>query len=94
MNRHPFCENLRASKTGSKLGWMGQSNRSDIGARVLVRYGGRVQAQAGLSQASFYSCNDPPLHYGLGTFNSVDIEVFWPNGLLQGGRGESIGDPG
>ena len=60
-----------------------KSNRSAIGARVLVRYGGKVQAQAVLSQASFYSCNDPRLHYGLGTFNSVDIEVFWPNGLHE-----------
>jgi enediyne biosynthesis protein E4 len=60
-----------------------KSNRSAIGASVLVRYGGRVQAQAVLSQASFYSSNDPRLHYGLGTFNSVDIEVFWPNGLHE-----------
>jgi enediyne biosynthesis protein E4 len=60
-----------------------KSNRSAIGARVLVRYGGKVQAQSVLSQSSFYSCNDPRLHYGLGTFNSVDIEVFWPNGLHE-----------
>jgi hypothetical protein len=39
-----------------------KSNRSAIGARVLVRYGGKVQAQAVLSQSSFYSCNDPRLH--------------------------------
>ena len=38
-----------------------KSNRSAIGARVLVRYGGKVQVQAVLSQASFYSCNDPRL---------------------------------
>jgi hypothetical protein len=36
-----------------------------------------------LSQASFYSCNDPRLHFGLGSFNSADIEVFWPNGLHE-----------
>ena len=30
------------------------SNRSAIGARVLVRYGGRTQAQAVVSQSSFY----------------------------------------
>ena len=78
-----------------------KSNRSAIGARVLVRYGGKVQAQAVLSQSSFYSCNDPRLHFGLGSFAKVDIEIFWPNGLhentsqfpanqlvtFQGGRG-------
>ena len=60
-----------------------KSNRSAIGARVLAHYGGKVQAQAALSQSSFYSCNDTRLHFGLGTFGSVDIEVFWPNGLHE-----------
>jgi enediyne biosynthesis protein E4 len=60
-----------------------KSNRSAIGARVLVRYGGKVQAQAVVSQSSFYSCNDPRLHFGLGTFTTADIEVFWPNGLRE-----------
>ena len=41
---------------------------------MLVRYGGKVQAQAVLSQSSFYSCNDPRLHFGLGSSNKADIE--------------------
>ena len=60
-----------------------KSNRSAIGARVLVHYGGKVQAQAVLSQSSFYSCNDPRLHFGLGASGNVDIDVFWPNGLHE-----------
>jgi hypothetical protein len=60
-----------------------KSNRSAIGARVLVRYGLKTQAQAVLSQSSFYSSNDPRLHFGLGTFASADVEVFWPNGLHE-----------
>lgn len=64
-----------------------KSNRSAIGARVLVHYGGKVQAQAMLSQSSFYSCNDPRLHFGLGTNTSADIEVFWPNGLHEQHKG-------
>ena len=66
-----------------------KSNRSAIGARVLVRYAGKVQAQAVLSQSSFYSCNDPRLHFGLGAATSADIEVFWPNGLHETLRGIS-----
>ena len=27
--------------------------------------------------------NDPRLHFGLGTFATVDIEIFWPNGLHE-----------
>jgi hypothetical protein len=60
-----------------------KSNRSAIGARVVVHYGGKTQAQAVLSQSSFYSCNDCRLHFGLGTAAFADIEVFWPNGLHE-----------
>jgi hypothetical protein len=60
-----------------------KSNRSAIGARVLVRYGGKVQAQAVVSQSSFYSSNDPRLHFGLGAYRTADIEVHWPNGVLE-----------
>jgi hypothetical protein len=57
-----------------------RSNRSAIGALVLVRYGGKVQAQGVLSQASYVSSNDPRLHFGLGLETKADIEVHWPNG--------------
>jgi hypothetical protein len=60
-----------------------KSNRSAIGARVLVRYAGKVQAQAVVSQSSFYSSNDPRLHFGLGASRTADIEVYWPNGVLE-----------
>jgi hypothetical protein len=86
MNEPP---SLLRNDLGGKQNWIKvrlegvKSNRSAIGARVLVRYGGKVQAQVVLSQSSFYSCNDPRLHFGLGTFDSVDIEVYWPNGLHE-----------
>src|SRR5438309_5978443 len=60
-----------------------KSNRSAIGARVLVHYSAGVQAQAVVSQASFYSCNDPRLHFGLGNSPTVEVEVFWPSGLHE-----------
>jgi hypothetical protein len=60
-----------------------KSNRSAIGARVVVHYGTRVQAQAVLSQSSYYSCNDPRLHFGLGTSLEALADVFWPNGLHE-----------
>ena len=56
------------------------SNRSAIGARVLVRAGGRTTAQAVVSQSSFYSANDPRLHFGLGPNRTADVDVVWPNG--------------
>jgi hypothetical protein len=60
-----------------------KSNRSAIGARVLVHYGGMTQAQAVMSQASYMSANDPRLHFGLGTATTADIEVIWPTGVVE-----------
>jgi hypothetical protein len=57
-----------------------KSNRSAIGARVTAHYGGKIQAQEVLSQASFYSANDRRLHFGLGAASKADLEVRWPNG--------------
>jgi enediyne biosynthesis protein E4 len=60
-----------------------KSNRSAIGTRVLARYGRRMQAQEVLSQSSFYSANDPRLHFGLGAENSANLEIRWPSGLRE-----------
>jgi hypothetical protein len=60
-----------------------KSNRSAIGASVLVRYAGKVQAQAVLSQSSYVSSNDPRLHFGLGAATAADIEVHWPLGAVE-----------
>lgn len=60
-----------------------KSNRSAIGATVLARYGGKVQIQEVMSQASYVSSNDPRLHFGLGAETSADIEVRWPSGLVE-----------
>ncbi len=67
-----------------KVGLEGtKSNRSAIGARVLVRYGGKVQAQELMSQTSYCSSNDPRLHFGLGATATADVEVHWPSGLVE-----------
>ena len=55
-----------------------KSNRSAIGARVLVRYGSRTQCKEVLSQSSYLSSNDPRLHFGLGSVTEADIAIRWP----------------
>ena len=40
----------------------------DRGRGSWLHYGSKVQAQAVVSQSSYYSCNDPRLHFGLGVF--------------------------
>ncbi len=59
------------------------SNRSAIGARVTARYGGKVQAREVLSQSSFYSVDDPRLHFGLGAAEKADLEIRWPSGGVE-----------
>jgi enediyne biosynthesis protein E4 len=68
-----------------------KSNRSAIGARVVVRYGGKVQVQEVVSGCSFLSSNDPRLHFGLGTATTADIEVRWPSGLVEHVRSAAAG---
>jgi enediyne biosynthesis protein E4 len=63
-----------------------KSNRSAIGARVLLRYGAKQQAQEVLSQSSYYSANDPRLHFGLGLEKFADLEVRWPSGSIEKSR--------
>ena len=50
---------------------------------MLMRYGGKVQAQELMSQSSYCSVNDPRLHFGLGSATSADVEVRWPSGLVE-----------
>jgi hypothetical protein len=64
-----------------------KSNRGAIGARVICHYGGKKQAQEVASQSSFFSSNDPRLHFGLGPAKTADLEVRWPSGLVQGFEG-------
>jgi hypothetical protein len=60
-----------------------KSNRSAIGARVTVRSERRIQVQEVMSQSSYVSANDPRLHFGLGSADSVELEVRWPMGTAE-----------
>ncbi len=59
------------------------SNSSAIGARVICSYGPRRQVQEVMSQSSYYSCNDPRLHFGLGDHASASLRIRWPSGVSQ-----------
>src|SRR5229473_8578582 len=54
-----------------------KSNRSAIGARVVVKVGEVMQTQELFSQSSFLSCNDFRLHFGLGSAIKAEIRVRW-----------------
>jgi hypothetical protein len=61
-----------------------RSNRAGIGATVVVEAGGRRQARAIVSQASYYSHDDLRAHFGLGSAARADrVEVRWPSGQVD-----------
>jgi enediyne biosynthesis protein E4 len=89
MNEPPSLlrNDLKVKQNWLKVQLQGvKSNRSAIGARVVAHYGGKTQAQALVSQSSYYSCNDPRLHFGLGAAMEVDLDIHWPSGLHESYR--------
>jgi hypothetical protein len=57
------------------------SNRDGIGARVVVRAGGRTWTREVRTTYGLFSSHDPRLHFGLGAVERVDaVEVLWPSG--------------
>ena len=61
-----------------------RSNRSGLGARIRVTAGGRTQFDDVRSGGSYYSQNDPRIHFGLGMSQKVEsIEVLWPSGTID-----------
>lgn len=61
-----------------------RSNRSAIGARVILETAGHRQMREVASGGSFYSQNDLGLHFGLGKATVIDrLEVRWPSGTTQ-----------
>jgi enediyne biosynthesis protein E4 len=57
-----------------------RSNRDGVGARVVVKAGGRQWLATRNGGGSFESASDPRLHLGLGSAERVDeLEVHWPS---------------
>lgn len=60
-----------------------RGNGSGVGARVSLRVGGRAQIREVKAGASFASCNDPRVHFGLGSATQVEeLIVRWPSGRI------------
>jgi hypothetical protein len=88
MNRNEPPSLLRNDVTGEnhwlKIKLVGvKSNRSAIGARVLVAYDKKRQAQEVLAQSSYLSVDDRRLHFGLGNALKANVEIRWPNGSKE-----------
>jgi hypothetical protein len=61
-----------------------RSNRSAIGAEVVVDYGGRTQRRVVDGGMGFASQNDRRPHFGLGRVERVErVVIHWPSGETQ-----------
>jgi len=60
------------------------SNRSAIGAEVVLESGDLTQRRVVDGGSGFASQNDRRLHFGLGTREWVDrLIIYWPSGIRQ-----------
>jgi len=60
------------------------ANSAGIGAKVIVRAGGKTQLVEQMPTRGFESSVDPRLHFGLGSAKSVDsVTVIWPDRRFQ-----------
>ena len=58
------------------------SNRSAIGAKVVVRVGALIQAKV-VSAGNGQSQDSLPLEFGLGSVTSASVIIAWPSGKVQ-----------
>jgi hypothetical protein len=61
-----------------------KSNRSAIGARVIVHTSSAMQMAEVAGGGSYLSCNDQRLHFGLGSDSTIArVEIQWPSGAKE-----------
>jgi hypothetical protein len=66
-------------------------NRDAIGAKIVVRTGGRAFTGLVHTGGSYASASDVRVHFGLGEVDSIDeIEVIWPDGRQEAFTGTPV----
>ncbi len=61
-----------------------RSNRSAVGARLVLTAGGRTQVREVKAGSSYLGQNDLRQHFGLGQVAQVDrLEIRWPSGQVE-----------
>jgi enediyne biosynthesis protein E4 len=79
-----LCNVARNSNYSLVIQLLGvQSNRSAIGARVMVQTQSHRMIDEVKSGGSFCSHSDLRLHFGLGTAREANIEIQWPSGRKE-----------
>jgi hypothetical protein len=84
-----FLQNQLLPSNASDRHWFGVElsgvapNTQAIGARLVLRAGGRVQVREQRGASSYNSWHDPRIHFGLASATEVEsLEIQWPRGGL------------
>jgi len=90
INNQDAAPVLLRNDGGNRNAWLSvqlagrQSNRSAVGARVILRSAGKEQVRETKAGSSYASQNDSRLHFGLGDLKQVDeLEIRWPSGKID-----------
>lgn len=86
IGRHFLLKNNGGTNHYVKVNLHGvQSNRQGIGARVTATYTGGIafRENNGGGGGEFASQGAGPIHFGIGTANSVTLKVNWPSGVID-----------
>jgi enediyne biosynthesis protein E4 len=77
MNRSPIRHWLQLKLYGR------QSNRSALGAKVIVKSASRTQVKSVSNSVGYASSSDLRVHFGLDGDQKASIEIHWPSGVMQ-----------
>jgi hypothetical protein len=90
INNLDSAPTLLRNDGGNRRSWImvrcegSQSNRSAIGARLILREGSTQQMREVKAGSSYASHSDTRVHFGLNTLSEVSrLEVRWPSGKTQ-----------
>lgn len=60
-----------------------ESSRQGIGARIWATFDGKTSYRRVRAGSSYLSQRDPRVHFGVGTAETVALEVHWPSGVVD-----------
>ncbi len=94
VNDYAFIQENRSEKLLPDRHWLkikligSKNNRDGIGAKITLKYDGKLQYYEHFPYRGYLSSMDPNIHFGLGNKESVDsLIVEWPGGKGQLLRG-------
>lgn len=71
--------------------WAGVANHDALGTKIVVRSGDREQLRLITGSRGYISTSPTEAHVGVGADESVDVEITWPDGVVERHEGLAAG---